>query len=74
MRTMARKPKRKPKPANPWPARLSKLRTSLGLTQAQAAARVRISQSQWSAFEAGNRTPTRPIAYLIDLLERGELE
>jgi DNA-binding transcriptional regulator YiaG len=69
----------RPKPApsaadNPWPQRLVRLRDRLGnITQAQAAARIDISQSQWSAFEAGKRQPTRPIAKLIGLLESGKI-
>lgn len=62
----------KKKPKRPaWGERLLKLRNRLDLTQAEAAARIRISQSQWSAFESGARKPTRPIKYLIELLENG---
>jgi len=63
--------KKKPKAgakSNPWPARLKAIRERYKLTQTEAAARVRISQSQWSAFESGARTPTRPIAHLIELV------
>lgn len=67
-------PKPKPPPAvNPWPKRLAALRDKLGLNQKQAAEKVSISQSQWSSFEAGKRTPTRPIARLIELLETGTI-
>ncbi len=66
MRVMAKK-------KNDWPARLRAIRERLGITQAEAAARVRISQSQWSAFESGTRQPTRPVAYLLELLESGTL-
>jgi DNA-binding transcriptional regulator YiaG len=59
--------------ANPWPKRLKALRDRLGLNQTQAALRVSISQSQWSAFESGLRKPTRPIARLIELLETGKI-
>ncbi len=69
MRTMA---KRKPRgAANNWPERLRRLRDKRGWTQAQAAAHLHLSQSQWSQFESGVRKPTRPIAYLIELLESG---
>jgi transcriptional regulator with XRE-family HTH domain len=60
-------------PENPWPARLSALRAKLGLTQVQLAARLRISQSQLSAYQSGSRKPTRPIAYLIELLENEQI-
>jgi DNA-binding transcriptional regulator YiaG len=58
---------------NPWPRRLKALRERLGLTQVQAAERIRIAQSQWSSYEAGKRQPTRPIAHLIELLESGKI-
>lgn len=57
--------------SNNWPARLRALRWRLRLTQRQAAERAHISQSQWSAFEAGRRQPTRTIAYLLELMEQG---
>ena len=57
----------------PWPQRLKDLRTRLGLTQDEAAKRCRISQSQWATFEAGKRKPTRPVAFLIELLEQEEI-
>jgi transcriptional regulator with XRE-family HTH domain len=66
-------PKKKRKPTDKWPDRLKKLRARLGLSQAQAAARVSISQSQWSSFETGARQPTSPIARLIELLEAGTI-
>jgi DNA-binding transcriptional regulator YiaG len=74
-------PKRKPSKrktaggdaGNPWPGRLLKLRERLRLSQAQAAAKIQISQSQWSSYESGARQPTRPIAYLISLLENGTI-
>lgn len=65
--------KKKPAKKNPWPALLTELRERLDLTQAEAAARCRISQSQWSVYEAGKRRPTRPIAYLIELLDAGKI-
>lgn len=60
-------------PPNPWPARLKAVRDRYGLTQAQAAERIRISQSQWSAFESGGRQPTRPVAHLLELLIAGKI-
>ena len=64
---------KKPSGANQWPNRLRKLRERLKLTQPQAAARIRIAQSQWSSYEQGHRQPTRPIAHLIELLETGKI-
>jgi transcriptional regulator with XRE-family HTH domain len=73
MKDKQRKPAKKPVPENPWPKRLKVLRDKLGLNQKQAAEKIHISQSQWSAFESGARTPTRPIAHLISLLESGKI-
>jgi transcriptional regulator with XRE-family HTH domain len=67
-----RRPKRAPTPAG-WPERLKRLRARHDWTQTQLAARLRISQSQVSAFLSGSREPTRPIAYLIELLENGTI-
>jgi transcriptional regulator with XRE-family HTH domain len=55
---------------NPWPARLKALRWRLGLTQREAAERSHIAQAQWSAYETGQRQPTRPIRFLIEVLEQ----
>ncbi len=67
-----------PRKANPWPPAdwpkfLLALRTRLGLNQTQAAAKICISQSQWSAFESGQRKPTRPISCLIRFLADGKI-
>jgi transcriptional regulator with XRE-family HTH domain len=68
-------PKKKPRSVstNPWPRRLKALRERLGLTQTEAAKRLKISQTQWSLFESGKRQPTRPITHLIDLLAAGKI-
>jgi transcriptional regulator with XRE-family HTH domain len=71
---MGTMPKRsQPWPPADWPKFLKELRDRLGVNQSQAAARVCISQSQWSAFESGVRTPTRPIACLIRFLADGKI-
>lgn len=69
-----KKPKRPaaPAPVN-WPVKLAAWRRVNGLSQAEAAALARISQSQWSAFENGKRVPTRPIAHLLTLLLAGKI-
>jgi len=67
-------PKRRPKSsANPWPERLRKLRDKLDLTQSELAKRLRISQSQVASYETGKRRPTRPIQFLIELLENKKI-
>jgi DNA-binding transcriptional regulator YiaG len=79
MSTMTKRRKPAPKKTgksaadNPWPEKLLALRGQLGLNQAQAAAKIQISQSQWSSYESGARQPTRPIAHLISLLENGTI-
>lgn len=67
MSVMAPK-KNEPHPV--WTAKkIRALRDRLDLTQKEMAARLRISQSQLSSFEKGHRSPTRPIAYLLELLD-----
>ena len=54
----------KPATAVPsWPALLVRLRQQYGLTQAKAAAEIRISQSLWGLWESGARpvTPSRQL-------------
>lgn len=70
---VARKKKKPAFPDSPWPKKLRVLMKQHGMTQVQLAARLRLSQSQISAFLSGERLPTRPIAYLIELLESGNL-
>ncbi len=71
---MAVMAKRKKKPGTDWHSLMKGLRDSRAWTQAQAAERIGISQSQWSAFESGTREPTRPIALLINLLASGNID
>ncbi len=54
---------------NPWPERLFALRTRLGLTQAQAASRIRTSLRAWSSWERGEEVPSPPFELLIQLLD-----
>jgi transcriptional regulator with XRE-family HTH domain len=42
-----------------WPKRLKDLRTELGLTQVQAAARADVAASTWIAWENAQRKPNR---------------
>ena len=59
--------------ANPWPKRLFALRKRLGLTQADAAAKVRVSLRSWAAWELGEQIPSSPHQLLITLLESGKI-
>lgn len=58
---------------NPWPKRLKELRDRLRLTQAEAAAKVRVSRRGWAAWEGGEFVPTPAYQLLISLLEDGRL-
>lgn len=60
------------KKAKPWKA-LSEARKRQGHTQAEAAERVGISQGNWSAIEAGERRPSRPLHILLTLYIAGKL-
>ncbi len=74
MGTMAPE-KKKGRPSAPRTAqgkRLVALRAKLGLTQAQAAAKVRVSPRAWAGYEAGDLIPG-PIKLLIDLLEKKKI-
>lgn len=69
---MARKrkdPDPPPAAPPPWPERLRALRSRLGLTQQQAAARIRVSLRAWSGWERGEDTPSPPFELLLELLE-----
>lgn len=57
----------------PSPERIKKIREKLGLTQAEAAEKVHVSQSVWSAWERGARTPSEQSAFLIELLLKGKI-
>lgn len=61
--------------ANPWPARLKKLRADLGLTIEQAAEKVGVRPWTWYGWEtpSQDRKPSKSHAILIDLLESGKL-
>lgn len=52
---------------------IKKIREKLQLTQAEAAERVGVSQSVWSAWERGHRTPSRQSAILIHMLRRKQV-
>lgn len=69
MSTMA--PARKPK--IPTGKQIKAIRERLGLTQAEAAAKVRVSQSVWSAWERGATRPSPSSVLLIELLDRGSI-
>ena len=57
----------------PTPEQVKAVREKLGLTQAEAAERVGVSQEAWSAWERGVRKPTRRSAMLIDMLRRKKI-
>lgn len=70
MLTMGRKPiTRKHKLG----ARLVELRRRQGLTQADAAAKVRVTSRTWQMWEAGHRKPDAGHLFLIDLLDQGKI-
>ncbi len=55
------------------PQRIRALRQTLKLTQAAAAARVRITRESWACWEIGSRTPKGSMMLLLDLMEEGKL-
>lgn len=57
----------------PSPEQIKALREKLGLTQAEAAAKIAVGQAVWAAWESGQRKPSRQSALLIDLLRRKKL-
>jgi DNA-binding XRE family transcriptional regulator len=68
---MAKKrPKGRPSaPSTAQGKRLLAWRQRLGLTQAQAAAKVRVSLRTWAGYEAGDVIPG-PVKLLIDLFDK----
>ena len=70
MLTMGRTPKKR---KTAFGKRLVFIRQRLGLNIAQAAARVKVSKSAWSAWETGERTPDAGHNLLIDMLENDQL-
>lgn len=63
-----------PPQALPWtPERIRKLRERLGLTQAQAAAKVNGTWRTWQSWELGDRQPSPQAALLLDLLDSGKI-
>lgn len=50
------------------PAEIKRIREACKLTQAEAAARVGVSQGYWSSLEAGTYKPSLPVAKLIRML------
>lgn len=57
----------------PTPAQVKAVREGRGLNQAEAAERIGVSQSVWSAWERGARRPSRQSAILIDMLKRKKI-
>lgn len=53
--------------------RLTAIRKTLGLTQAQAADKVGVSMRAWVAWELGTRKPTKSHLILIGQLADGKL-
>lgn len=69
--TMAKK-----KPKSSWtPAKIRKLRESLGLTQAEAAERIGVARRTWMYWESETReqSPSPAAARLIRLLAEGKI-
>ena len=62
MTVMSKKPR---KTANPWPKTLAGLRDALGLTQAEAAAKIDVPIGTWRNWEQGRRRPSPAIARLL---------
>ena len=65
-------PKRK-RERIPTAKQILALRKRLGLTQAEAAAKVRVNQNVWSDWEADNKKPSQQSAYLLRLMAEGNL-
>lgn len=65
---MTPKKKKPPKDTgDPWPDRLRALRDALGLTQAEAADRVKAPVGTWRGWEYGRREPSAMIALLLEM-------
>jgi DNA-binding XRE family transcriptional regulator len=64
MPIMAKK-KRPSAAGNPWPKRLKKLRATLGLTQAEAAARADVALRTWISWENDHRQPGRITQHML---------
>ena len=58
----------------PSPAQIKEIRERLKLTQTEAAEIVGVGQGVWSAWESGERTPSRQSAILIDLLSKKKIK
>ncbi len=72
--------KQRKKPADKsgtdWPKKLKDLRERLGervgkerLTQAEAAALIKVTRRAWILWESGEKIPSPPFAKLLSLLE-----
>ncbi len=70
---MAKRVRPEGDPANTWPRRLFEMRQRLGLTQQQAAAKVRVSRRAWVKWESGRQVPSASRQLLLGLLEDGKL-
>jgi DNA-binding XRE family transcriptional regulator len=59
----------------PSPAQIRRVRTRLGLTQAEAAEKVGVARKTWMYWESDtrNRQPSKAAAKLIALLAQGKL-
>lgn len=59
----------------PSPAQIKRIRTRLGLTQAEAAEKVGVARKTWMYWESPsrNRQPSKAAAKLIALLAAGKL-
>ncbi len=55
-------------PLHITPKLLKEIRTKLGLTQKEAAARCRVQWRAWAAWEGGERIPTGPCALAVEFL------
>lgn len=58
--------------AEPWAVRLRVLRARLDLTQAEIAAKIRMSAGSWCGWENGERPVPPPIEMLLGIVFFGE--
>ena len=63
----------KPRPRKQLGKRLVAIRAKLGLTQAEAAAKICVSRESWQSWETGRRTPNGSALKLLQMLEAGQL-
>lgn len=53
------------------PSKLKAWRKAEGISQEEAATRVKVHQNTWSDWESGNKTPRTDTALEIDVLTKG---